>query len=234
MHHDAVICCGACVCSSRSRPSRRIPNRPVRIVIGFGPGSVADIAARVIGARMSQTLGQQIVVENRAGAGSNLGAEYVTRAAKDGYTLFMATIANTINPAMGPLPFDFAKDLTPVTLVASSPQLLVAHPSLGVNTRAGADRAGEGEARHHHLRDVRHRHAVESLRPAAQPHGGHQAGAGALSRQRAGRERRDRRPRAADVRLRRQRAAARAGRHAQGAGGDAGEAARRSRPTCRP
>jgi tripartite-type tricarboxylate transporter receptor subunit TctC len=109
-------------------------NRPIRIVIGFGPGSVADIAARVIGARMSQTLGQQIVVENRAGAGSNLGAEYVTRAAKDGTTLFMATIANTINPAMGPLSFDFAKDLTPVTLVASSPQLLVAHPSLGVNS----------------------------------------------------------------------------------------------------
>ena len=108
--------------------------RPIRIVIGFGPGSVADIAARVIGTRMSQTLGQQIVVENRAGAGSNLGAEHVTRAAKDGTTLFMATIANTINPAMGPLPFDFAKDLTPVTLVASSPQLLVAHPSLGVST----------------------------------------------------------------------------------------------------
>jgi tripartite-type tricarboxylate transporter receptor subunit TctC len=109
------------------------PNRPIRIVIGFGPGSVADIAARVLGVRMSQTLGQQIVVENRTGAGSNLGAEYVSRAPKDGYTLFMATIAQTINPAMGPLPFDFAKDLAPVTLVASSPQLLVAHPSLGVN-----------------------------------------------------------------------------------------------------
>ena len=115
-------------------PAQDYPNRPVRIVIGFGPGSVADIATRVVGARASQTLGQQIVVENRSGAGSNLGAEYVTRAPKDGYTLFMATIANTINPAMGPLPFDFAKDLTPVTLVASSPQLLVAHPSLGVST----------------------------------------------------------------------------------------------------
>jgi tripartite-type tricarboxylate transporter receptor subunit TctC len=74
------------------------------------------------------------VVENRAGAGSNLAAQYVTRAAKDGTTLFMATIANTINPAMGPVPFDFAKDLTPVTLVASAPQLLVVHPSLGVNS----------------------------------------------------------------------------------------------------
>ena len=110
------------------------PNRPVRIVIGFGPGSVADTAARVIGNRMSQTLGQQVVVENRAGAGSNLGAEHVARAPKDGYTLFMATIANTINPALAPLPFDFAKDLAPIVLVASSPQLLLAHPSLGVGT----------------------------------------------------------------------------------------------------
>ena len=109
-------------------------SRPIRIVIGFGPGSVADIAARVIGTHMSQTLGQQIVVENRAGAGSNIGAEHVARAAKDGSTLFMATIANTINPAMGPLPFDITRDLMPVTLVASSPQLLVAHPSLGVGT----------------------------------------------------------------------------------------------------
>lgn len=110
------------------------PNRPVRIVIGFGPGSVADITARVMGAHMSQTLGQQVVVENRPGAGSSLGAEHVARAPKDGYTLFMATIANTINPALSRLPFDFAKDLAPISLVASSPQLLVAHPSLGVNS----------------------------------------------------------------------------------------------------
>jgi tripartite-type tricarboxylate transporter receptor subunit TctC len=117
-------------------PALAQDSRPIRIIIGFGPGSVADIAARVIGVRMSQTLGQQIVVENRAGAGSNLGAEYVTRAPKDGTVLFMATIANTINPAMGPLSFDFARDLTPITLVASSPQLLVVHPSLGVNSVA--------------------------------------------------------------------------------------------------
>jgi tripartite-type tricarboxylate transporter receptor subunit TctC len=110
------------------------PNRPVRVVIGFGPGSVADITARVVGARMGQTLGQQFVVENRAGAGSNLGAEFVTRAPKDGYTLFMATIANTINPALSQLSFDFAKDLAPVALIATSPQLLVAHPSLAVSS----------------------------------------------------------------------------------------------------
>jgi tripartite-type tricarboxylate transporter receptor subunit TctC len=117
-------------------PAPAQDSRTIRIVVGFGPGSVADIAARVIAVHMSRTLKQQIVVENRAGAGSNLAAEHVTRAPKDGSVLFMATIANTINPAMGPLPFDFAKDLAPITLVASSPQLLVAHPSLGVNDLA--------------------------------------------------------------------------------------------------
>jgi tripartite-type tricarboxylate transporter receptor subunit TctC len=119
---------------ARATAAQDYPNRPVRIVIGFGPGAVADVVARVVGNHMGRTLGQQIVVENRPGAGSSLGAEYVTRAPKDGYTLFMATIANTINPALSRLSFDFAKDLAPVALIAVSPQLLVSHPSLGVNS----------------------------------------------------------------------------------------------------
>jgi len=106
----------------------------VRIVSGCGPGSAADIAARVLGARMGQTLGQQIVVENRVGAGSSLGAEFVARAPKDGYTLFMATVANTINPALHSLSFDFSKDLAPVALVANVPNMLAVHPSLGVKS----------------------------------------------------------------------------------------------------
>ena len=110
------------------------PTRPVRIIVGFGPGSVADIAARVIATRIGQTLGQQFIVENRAGAGSSLGAEFVTRAPKDGATLFMSTVANTINPALHTLSFDFGRDLAPVTLIGEAPQMLVAHPSLGVGS----------------------------------------------------------------------------------------------------
>jgi tripartite-type tricarboxylate transporter receptor subunit TctC len=110
------------------------PTRPVRIIVGFGPGSVADIMARVVASRVSQMIGQQLVVENRPGAGSSIAAEYVARAPKDGYTLFMATVANTINPAIGQLSFDFAKDLAPVVLVANVPQMMVVHPSLGVNS----------------------------------------------------------------------------------------------------
>ena len=110
------------------------PNRPVRIVIGFGPGSAADIAARVLGIRMGQALGQQIVVENRVGAGSSLGAEFVARSPKDGYTLFMSTVANTINPALNNLSFDFTRDLAPIALVANVPNMLAAHPSLDVSS----------------------------------------------------------------------------------------------------
>jgi tripartite-type tricarboxylate transporter receptor subunit TctC len=109
------------------------PSRPIRVVVGFGPGAVADVILRVITNRMSQSLGQQLVVENRPGAGSSLGAEYVSRAPKDGYTLLMCTVAQTINPAMNNLSFDFGKDLAPIALVANAPQMLVAHPSLPAN-----------------------------------------------------------------------------------------------------
>lgn len=105
----------------------------MRIVVGFGPGSVADLTARVLAARMGQVLGQQFVVENRAGAGSSLGAEFVARAGNDGYTLFMSTVANTINPALHKLSFDFCKDLAPIMVLGEGPQMLVAHPSIGVS-----------------------------------------------------------------------------------------------------
>ena len=110
------------------------PSRPIRVVVGFGPGAVADVILRVMAARMSQSLGQQLVVENRPGAGSSLGAEYVSRAPKDGYTLLMCTVAQTINPAMNNLSFDFGKDFAPIALVANAPQMLVAHPSLPANS----------------------------------------------------------------------------------------------------
>jgi tripartite-type tricarboxylate transporter receptor subunit TctC len=114
-------------------PADDYPSRPVRVVIGFGPGAVADLAARAVGAGMSQILGQQIVVENRPGAGSSIAAEYVARAPKDGYTLLTATVANTINAAISTLSFDFSKDLMPIALLANAPNVLVVHPSLGVS-----------------------------------------------------------------------------------------------------
>jgi tripartite-type tricarboxylate transporter receptor subunit TctC len=111
------------------------PARPVHIIAGFIPGSAADITARVLGQRMGQTLGQQFVIENKAGAGSSLAAEFVARAPNDGYTLFLGSSANITNAAINPaLSFDMAKDFAPIALATTVPIILVVHPALGVNS----------------------------------------------------------------------------------------------------
>ncbi len=121
------------------------PTRPVRIVVGFGPGATADFAARAVAQKLSLKFGQQFVVESRTGAGSNLAAEFVARAPKDGYTLLMGTVANTINASISKLGFDFAKDFAPVALVATVPNVLVAHPSTGIRTVADLVAAAKRE-----------------------------------------------------------------------------------------
>jgi tripartite-type tricarboxylate transporter receptor subunit TctC len=132
---------GAVACAigaSAAAQAQDYPNRPIRVVVGFGGGSGADITARVVGARVSEILGQQIVVENKTGAGSSIGADYVAHASNDGYTLFMATISQPINAAVSPhLNFDFVKDFSPIVLVSTIPNLLVVNPSLGVKNVQG-------------------------------------------------------------------------------------------------
>jgi tripartite-type tricarboxylate transporter receptor subunit TctC len=111
------------------------PSRPLRLIIGFPPGSAADITARLVGAAMSQTLGQQVVVESRPGAGSSLAAESVARAPADGYTLFIGTSSNVTNAAISSnLRFDFVKDFAPITPLTGLPLILAVHPSLGVSS----------------------------------------------------------------------------------------------------
>src|SRR5438046_1714217 len=111
------------------------PSRPLRLMIGFPPGSAADITARLVGNAMSQTLGQQLVVEARPGAGSSLAAEFVARAAADGYTLFIGTSSNVTNAAIGSnLRFDFVKDFAPITPLTGLPLILAVHPTLGVSS----------------------------------------------------------------------------------------------------
>jgi tripartite-type tricarboxylate transporter receptor subunit TctC len=110
------------------------PSRPVRIVVGFGPGSAADLTARVVAQQLSRTMGQQFFVENKPGGGSTVAAEQVARGPKDGYTLFVGTVANVINAVLQPdLAFDFSRDFAPIVYTTSSPNILVAHPSIGVN-----------------------------------------------------------------------------------------------------
>lgn len=109
--------------------AQQYPSRPVRIIVGFGAGSTADVLARLISPRLAKTLGQQFVVENRPGAGSMLAAEAVARAASDGHTLFMATIANVIAPALG-AKFALSEDLAPIALIGSTPNVFIVHPSV--------------------------------------------------------------------------------------------------------
>ena len=110
------------------------PSRPVKLVVGFAPGGAADFVSRSFQESLSKELGQPIVVENRAGAGSSIAAEYVAKSAPDGYTLLIASPSSIlVNPILSPKPgFDPRRDLLPVTKVTSSPLVVAAHASVGV------------------------------------------------------------------------------------------------------
>jgi tripartite-type tricarboxylate transporter receptor subunit TctC len=111
------------------------PSRPVHIVVGFSPGGATDIVARVIGQWLSERLGQQFVIENRPGAGGNIGAEAVVRAPADGYTLLQASSANAINATLyDKLSFDFIRDMTPVGGIMRVPNVMEVNPSVPVKT----------------------------------------------------------------------------------------------------
>jgi tripartite-type tricarboxylate transporter receptor subunit TctC len=129
----AALCAGVAiswVAGSFSAAAQTYPIQPIKVVIGFGPGSAADILARLVGKRMEIGLGQPIVVENRPGNSSMIAADFVARAPADGYTLFMATIANTLNPAETKSNFNLGRDMSPIVLLGTVPNVLVAHPSV--------------------------------------------------------------------------------------------------------
>jgi tripartite-type tricarboxylate transporter receptor subunit TctC len=107
------------------------PAKPIRLVVGFTAGGISDVLARAIAAKLSQNLGQQVVVENRPGAGTTIAGELVAKAAPDGYTIWLQDITtHAINASLYPkLPYDSVKDFAPIALVASTPLMLVVHPS---------------------------------------------------------------------------------------------------------
>jgi tripartite-type tricarboxylate transporter receptor subunit TctC len=111
--------------------AQTFPTRPIRIIVPFAPGGGTDTAMRALGVVLSEGIGQPVVIDNRPGAGANLGAELAARADADGYTLFAIADPHTVNPFLYPkLSYDIVKDFTPITMVARSPYVLVAHPSL--------------------------------------------------------------------------------------------------------
>jgi tripartite-type tricarboxylate transporter receptor subunit TctC len=123
---------------SRIANAQAYPTRPVRLIVGFPPGGVADLYARLIGQLLSERLGQPFVVENRPGGGSNIATEAVVRAAPDGYTLLQATSANAWNATLyDNLNFNFIRDIAPVARIYSSGAILVVHPSFPVKSVPG-------------------------------------------------------------------------------------------------
>ena len=115
-------------------PPAAYPNKPVKVVVPYPPGGATDIVARIVFQQVSEATGQQFVIENRAGAGGNIGAEFVARAPADGYTLLIATTAHAINMSMFKgLSYDVVKDFTPVTQLTQGPLVLVATPGFPAN-----------------------------------------------------------------------------------------------------
>ena len=107
------------------------PSRPIRIVVPFSPGGAADVPARILGQKLSETLGQQIIIDNRPGAGSTIGAELVAKAAPDGYTLLFLTNTHFVSAALyKKLAYDALNDFVPITEIGNAPNVLVVHPSL--------------------------------------------------------------------------------------------------------
>jgi tripartite-type tricarboxylate transporter receptor subunit TctC len=108
------------------------PEKPIRIVVGFAPGGFTDVLARVIGQKLTERLGQGVIVENRAGAAGTLGADLVAKAKPDGYTLLLAhSNSNSVAPALYPkLPYDVLRDFTPIIRVATTPLLLTVNPAV--------------------------------------------------------------------------------------------------------
>jgi tripartite-type tricarboxylate transporter receptor subunit TctC len=129
----AMIIAGLTILAQPLAADEAYPTRPIRLIVGFAAGSSGDVAARLVGHKLGDLLGQTIIVENRPGASSMLATDYVARSPRDGYTLLFATIAATINttlmPNKGP---NFEKDLAPIVLVGSIPNILVVNPELNV------------------------------------------------------------------------------------------------------
>ena len=115
------------------------PSKPVHVILPFPPGGSVDTVARLVMPRVSESLGQQFLIENRSGASGNIGTEYVARAAPDGYTLMVNTIPFVANSHMyAKLPFDPLTDFAPISLLASSPSVLVVHPSVAARSVTSA------------------------------------------------------------------------------------------------
>jgi tripartite-type tricarboxylate transporter receptor subunit TctC len=123
------------VAAAGGAAAQAYPNKPIRMIVPFSAGGGSDAVARILSQKLSESLGQPVIVDNRTGAGGNVGADFVAKAAPDGYTLLMANVALGINAGMPEkLPFDVVKDFAPVALAATSAMVVGVHPSVNANS----------------------------------------------------------------------------------------------------
>ncbi len=137
MNMKCVLACMVCTlaASASVATAQSYPVKPVRIIVPFAPGGATDILARLVAQRLTEALGQQVIVENRAGGGTVIGTELVAKSPPDGYVLLMVSTSTVTLPSLTrKLPYDTLRDLTPVTQLVSSPNVLVVHPSLPVKS----------------------------------------------------------------------------------------------------
>lgn len=130
-----LTCLLSAACVFQASAADVYPQRPVRLIIPYPPGGAGDFVGRLLGAKLTEALGQQVVNDNRPGGGQLIATQLAAQAQPDGYTLFLASATHGINPGLRKkLPYDSIKDFAPITLVASSPLIFVAHPSLNAGT----------------------------------------------------------------------------------------------------
>src|SRR5438132_3216701 len=122
------------LCAAAAALSQQYPARPIRFIVPFPPGGTLDITARIMQPKLSESLGQPIVIENRGGAGGVVGTEAAVRSAPDGYTFLFTFSAHTMNPALYKLSYDVERDFAPVSLLVSVPQLIAANPNAPAKT----------------------------------------------------------------------------------------------------
>ncbi|HWI14721.1 MAG TPA: tripartite tricarboxylate transporter substrate-binding protein, partial [Burkholderiales bacterium] len=127
----AVALAAALAAPAAVGAAEQYPTKPIRLIAPSSPGSGVDIVARFFGQKLSENIKQQVVVDNRAGAGANLGAEIAAHAPRDGYTLFVGTPAHAINPALYTrLTYDIVKDFAPISMLTTGQYVLVVHPAV--------------------------------------------------------------------------------------------------------
>ena len=126
----AVLVMSLAATEATAQGAASYPGKSIRFIVGYTPGGTADMLARAVGQKLNEAWGQPVIVENRPGGGTNIGTEVAARSAPDGYTLFMPTVANAINPTLFPkLSYDPVKDFAYITNMAKVPGIVVVHPS---------------------------------------------------------------------------------------------------------